>query len=210
MNDKTAPHCNGTGRRAIMARPKLTVNIMQLTEDGDWLTDIRHVLSPNCDERPAPDAISLIVVHGISLPPGDYGGPWIDAFFTNQLEATAHPYFAEITGLRVSSHLLIRRDGEMVQYVPFSQRAWHAGKSCYRDREACNDFSIGIELEGQDETPYEASQYRKLAEVIRVLRAHYPDIGARDIVGHADIAPGRKTDPGPAFDWAKLHNLLAC
>ena len=188
---------------------KLTVNIMQLTEDGDWLVDIRRVLSPNCDERPAPGAISLIVIHGISLPPGEYGGPWIDAFFTNQLDATAHPYFAEITGLRVSSHLLIRRDGEMVQYVPFSQRAWHAGKSCYRDREACNDFSIGIELEGQDETPYEASQYRKLAEVIRVLRAHYPDIGARDIVGHADIAPGRKTDPGPAFDWPQLRNMLA-
>ncbi|HED52088.1 MAG TPA: 1,6-anhydro-N-acetylmuramyl-L-alanine amidase AmpD [Gammaproteobacteria bacterium] len=182
---------------------------MQLTEDGDWLVDIRRVLSPNCDERPASDAISLIVVHGISLPPGEYGGPWIDAFFTNQLDATAHPYFAEIAGLRVSSHLLIRRDGEMVQYVPFSQRAWHAGTSCYRDREACNDFSIGIELEGQDETPYEAPQYRKLAEVIRVLRAHFPAIGAQDIVGHADIAPGRKTDPGPAFDWAQLRNMLA-
>jgi len=209
MNDKTAPHCNGTGRRAIMAWPKLTVNIMQLTEDGDWLADIRRVLSPNCDERPAPDAISLIVVHGISLPPGDYGGPWIDAFFTNQLDATAHSYFAEIAGLRVSSHMLIRRDGEMVQYVPFSQRAWHAGTSCYRGREACNDFSIGIELEGQDETPYEASQYRKLAEVTRVLRARFPDIGAQDIVGHADIAPGRKTDPGPAFDWTQLRNMLA-
>ncbi len=209
MNDKTAPHCNGTGRRAIMTWPKLTVNIMQLTEDGDWLADIRHVLSPNCDERPVPDAISLIVVHGISLPPGDYGGPWIDAFFTNQLDAAAHSYFAEISGLHVSSHLLIRRDGEMVQYVPFSQRAWHAGTSCYRDREACNDFSIGIELEGQDETPYEAPQYRKLAEVIRVLRARFPDIGAQDIVGHADIAPGRKTDPGPAFDWTQLRNMLA-
>jgi AmpD protein len=182
---------------------------MQLTEDGDWLVGIRRVLSPNCDERPVPGAISLIVVHSISLPPGEYGGPWIDDFFTNRLDASTHPYFAEIACLRVSSHLLIRRDGELVQYVPFSRRAWHAGESCYRDREACNDFSIGIELEGQDETPYEPAQYQRLAEIIHLLRAHYPGIGAQDIVGHADIAPGRKTDPGPAFDWAQLHTLLA-
>ena len=192
-----------------MARRQQTVNIMELTEDGDWLTGVRRVLSPNCDERPASGTISLVVVHGISLPPGEYGGPWIDAFFTNQLDVSAHPYFKEIGDLRVSSHLLIRRDGELVQYVPFSRRAWHAGKSCYRDREACNDFSIGIELEGQDDTPYEPVQYRQLAEVIRTLRAFYPDIGARDIVGHADIAPGRKTDPGPAFDWVQLRSLLA-
>lgn len=182
---------------------------MELTEDGDWLTAARRVLSPNCDERPASGTISLIVVHGISLPPGEYGGPWIDDFFTNRLDVSAHPYFTEIADLRVSSHLLIRRDGELVQYVPFSRRAWHAGKSCYRGKEACNDFSIGIELEGQDETPYEPAQYRQLAEVIRTLRAYYPTIGDRDIAGHADIAPGRKTDPGPAFDWAQLRSLLA-
>ncbi len=182
---------------------------MELTEDGDWLVGARRVLSPNCDERPVPGTVSLIVVHGISLPPGEYGGPWIDDFFRNQLDAGAHPYFAEIAGLRVSSHLLIRRDGEPVQYVPFSRRAWHAGKSRYRGREACNDFSIGIELEGQDETPYEPVQYRQLAEVIQGLRRRYPAIGEQDIVGHTDIAPGRKTDPGPAFDWAQLHQLLA-
>ena len=182
---------------------------MELTEDGDWLVGVRRVLSPNCDERPAPGTVSLIVVHGISLPPGEYGGPWIDDFFRNRLDAAAHPYFAEIIGLRVSSHLLIRRDGERVQYVPFSRRAWHAGKSSYRGREACNDFSIGIELEGQDETPYEPAQYQQLAGVILGLRRRYPDIDAQDIVGHADIAPGRKTDPGPAFDWAQLRHLLA-
>ncbi|TCK19281.1 AmpD protein [Thiogranum longum] len=192
-----------------MAQRQQTVNIMELTEDGDWLVDVRRVLSPNCDERPAPGVISLIVVHGISLPPGEYGGPWIDDFFTNRLDVTAHPYFAEIADLRVSSHLLIRRDGELVQYVPFSRRAWHAGKSCFRGREACNDFSIGIELEGQDETSYEPAQYRQLARVIRLLRTHHPEIGAQDIVGHADIAPGRKTDPGFAFDWERLHVLLA-
>lgn len=182
---------------------------MELTEDGDWLEGVKCVLSPNCDERPASCGVSLIVVHGISLPPGEYGGHWIDDFFTNQLDSTAHPYFAEIAELRVSSHLLIRRDGELVQYVPFSRRAWHAGKSCHQAREACNDYSIGIELEGEDETPYEPEQYARLADVIRALRAHYPDISAQDIVGHADIAPGRKTDPGPAFDWAQLHTLLA-
>jgi len=182
---------------------------MELTEDGDWLEGARRVLSPNCDERPASCGVSLIVVHGISLPPGEYGGHWIDDFFTNQLDSAAHPYFAEIAELCVSSHLLIRRDGELVQYVPFSRRAWHAGKSCHQAREACNDYSIGIELEGEDETPYEPGQYAQLAEVIRALRAHYPDISAQDIVGHADIAPGRKTDPGPAFDWAQLRTLLA-
>jgi len=182
---------------------------MDLTEDGDWLVGVRRVLSPNCDERPGSGAISLIVVHGISLPPGEYGGPWIDDFFTNRLDASAHPYFKEIINLRVSSHLLIRRDGELVQYVPFSRRAWHAGRSCYRQREACNDFSIGIELEGQDDVPYEPAQYRQLADVVRALRAYYPDIGAQDIVGHADIAPDRKTDPGPAFDWVRLRSLLA-
>jgi AmpD protein len=182
---------------------------MQLSTDADWVVEARRVPSPNCDERPGACAPSLIVVHGISLPPGEYGGPWIDALFTNRLDPAAHPYFEQIRELRVSTHLLVRRDGELVQYVPFSQRAWHAGASCYRGRGACNDFAIGIELEGEDEVPYEQIQYQVLAGLIRLLRAHFPDIDADDIVGHSDIAPGRKSDPGPAFDWLRLRTLLA-
>jgi AmpD protein len=148
-------------------------------------------------------------VHGISLPPGDYGGPWIDALFTNTLDPAVHPYFREIAALRVSAHVLIRRDGEVVQYVPFEQRAWHAGQSRYGGRECCNDFSIGIELEGDDDHPYEAAQYRVLAEVCRALIRAYPALSPPRIVGHSDISPGRKTDPGPHFDWPRLHALLA-
>jgi N-acetyl-anhydromuramoyl-L-alanine amidase len=182
---------------------------MRLSSDGAWLMEARRVLSPNYDDRPADGDIDLIVVHGISLPPGEYGGPWIDDLFTNRLDPGAHPYFAGIAGLQVSSHVLIRRDGETVQYVPFTRRAWHAGQSCYRGRSACNDFAIGIELEGDDDTPYEALQYERLAELITLLRRHFPAIGADAIVGHCDIAPGRKTDPGPAFDWQRLAGLLA-
>ena len=182
---------------------------MKLSTDGAWLDEARRVLSPNCDARPQDCDISLIVVHGISLPPGEYGGAWIDEFFTNRLDVSAHPYFAEIEGMRVSSHLLIRRDGELVQYVPFTSRAWHAGSSCYRNREACNDFAIGIELEGCDDEPYEDIQYRQLAVVIASLRDRFPAIGEGDVVGHSAIAPGRKTDPGPAFDWHRLKSLLA-
>ena len=182
---------------------------MTLSADGAWLLNARRVLSPNCDDRPDGCGVSLIVVHGISLPPGEYGGRWIDDLFTNRLDPDAHPYFAEICDLRVSSHVLIRRTGELVQYVPFTRRAWHAGQSCYGTHQACNDFAVGIELEGQDEEPYEAVQYRQLAALIRVLRERFPAIGACDIVGHSDIAPGRKTDPGPAFDWDRLHTLLA-
>jgi N-acetyl-anhydromuramoyl-L-alanine amidase len=182
---------------------------MKLSTDGAWLDEARRVLSPNCDARPQDGDISLIVVHGISLPPGEYGGAWIDEFFTNRLDVSAHPYFAEIEGMCVSSHLLIRRDGELVQYVPFTSRAWHAGSSCYRNREACNDFAIGIELEGCDDEPYEDIQYRQLAVVIASLRDRFPAIGEDDVVGHSAIAPGRKTDPGPAFDWHRLKSLLA-
>jgi len=181
---------------------------MKLSADGAWLTGARRVLSPNCDDRPEGCEISLIVVHGISLPPGEYGGAWIDDFFTNRLNANAHPYFAEIKDLRVSSHLLIRRDGETVQYVPFTARAWHAGESCYQVRDACNDFAIGIELEGQDDEAYEEIQYRRLAELIQLLRGRFPAIGEKDVVGHCDVAPGRKTDPGAAFDWSRLRRLL--
>jgi N-acetyl-anhydromuramoyl-L-alanine amidase len=170
----------------------------------------RQVPSPNCDERPAGVAADLIVVHGISLPPDEFGGPWIDLLFTNELPADRHPYFAEVAGRKVSSHLLIRRDGEIVQYVPFHRRAWHAGVSSYEGRERCNDYSIGIELEGTDEIAYEPAQYRALSSTIRRLLAAYPALSSRRIAGHSDIAPGRKTDPGPAFDWMRLRALLKC
>lgn len=171
---------------------------MQL-KDG-WLTESKHVPSPHHDERPDADVPSLLVIHNISLPPGEFGGPFIDALFTGTLDASAHPYFADIAQLRVSAHCLIRRDGQIVQYVPFDKRAWHAGVSQYQGRERCNDFSIGIELEGTDTLPYTEAQYRQLAAVTALLIAHYPAI-AQHIAGHSDIAPGRKTDPGSAFDW---------
>jgi AmpD protein len=173
------------------------------------LIGARQVPSPNCDERPEGCEISLVVVHGMSLPPGQYGGPEIDRFFTNTLDADAHPYFAQIAALRVSSHLLIRRDGELVQYVPFRKRAWHAGDSCYQGRMACNDFSIGIELEGQDDEPYSDAQYEVLADVVKVLIGTFPGLSADSLAGHCDISPQRKTDPGPAFDWARLQQQLA-
>ncbi len=169
---------------------------------------VRQVPSPNCDARPMGCGIELIVIHSISLPPGQYGGTQIDRLFTNSLDPAEHPYFADIAQLRVSSHLLIRRDGELVQYVPFDRRAWHAGQSCFQGREACNDFSIGIELEGMDDEPYTQQQYRQLATVIRLLMQHWPGLGPEAIVGHSDIAPGRKTDPGPAFDWQQLYAML--
>ncbi|MBZ4193972.1 MAG: 1,6-anhydro-N-acetylmuramyl-L-alanine amidase AmpD [Candidatus Contendobacter sp.] len=172
------------------------------------LDEARYLPSPNCDDRPFGSAIDLIVIHGISLPPGQFGGPWIDALFTNALDRAAHPYFQTLDGLRVSAHLLIRRDGELTQYLPFHRRAWHAGASEYAGRSCCNDFSIGIELEGADQIPYADGQYLRLAAVIRVVRAAYPAITANRLTGHADIAPGRKTDPGPAFDWERLRRLL--
>jgi AmpD protein len=172
------------------------------------LQGVRQVASPHCDARPAGVAPDLIVMHGISLPPGEFGGPWIDRLFTGGLPRTGHPYFAEVFGMRVSSHLLVRRDGELVQYVPFQMRAWHAGASEYEGRSACNDFSIGIEMEGADEVPYEAAQYAAAALAINALLAAYPGLSAGRIVGHSDIAPGRKTDPGGAFDWGALRGLI--
>jgi len=174
-----------------------------------WLSPARRVASPNCDERPENCPVELLVIHGISLPPGEFGGPWIDALFSNELDADAHPYFGEIQNLEVSAHVLIRRDGEVVQYVPFDRRAWHAGQSCFAGRERCNDFSIGIELEGSDDQPYEEMQYRVLAEVCQALLRAYPTLNPQRIVGHCDIAPGRKTDPGPYFEWQRLRTLLA-
>ncbi len=168
----------------------------------------RHVPSPNCDERPDGVQPDLIVVHGISLPPGEFGGPWIDALFTNRLDPAAHPAFAAVAGLRVSSHFLIRRDGELVQYVSINRRAWHAGDSRYLGRERCNDFSVGIEVEGADEVPYTPGQYEMLARLVRALREAVPSLGEAAIVAHSDVAPGRKSDPGPAFDWGLLARSL--
>ena len=176
--------------------------------DGGWWLAAERLDSPNFGERPPAAEVSLVVVHNISLPPGEFGGPWIDALFANTLDPTAHPYFQTIAGLRVSTHLLIRRDGELVQYVPFHRRAWHAGESVYAGRSRCNDFSIGIELEGADHMPYDDRQYPLLATVIRALWETYPAITPDRLAGHADIAPGRKTDPGPAFDWTRLRRLI--
>lgn len=164
--------------------------------------------SPNFDRRPVGVVPDLIVVHNISLPPGQYGGPWIEQLFSNTLPADAHPFFATIQQLTVSSHLLIRRDGEMLQFVPFHERAWHAGASTYRGRERCNDFSIGIELEGSDADPFEPVQYRALSRAIVALCNAYASLSTERIAGHSDIAPGRKTDPGVAFDWPRLHALM--
>ena len=181
-----------------------------MDERGDWVVDAagvlpaaRQVPSPNCDARPSRCAIDLVVIHSISLPPGRFGGDAIEALFTNCLDRSADPYFDEIAGLRVSSHFLIRRDGELVQFVPCSERAWHAGVSSWHARERCNDFSIGIELEGSDDVPFEDSQYRVLERLISALKETYP---IADCVGHCDIAlpHGRKTDPGPKFEWSRL------
>jgi len=181
---------------------------MALEIVGGWLNTARRVESPNSDARPTDAVPELLVVHGISLPPGEYGGPYIEQLFCNCLDPSAHPYFAEIAGLEVSAHLLIRRDGELIQFVSFDRRAWHAGRSCFEGRERCNDFSIGIELEGCDDQPYEAVQYQRLAEVSRALMHVYPAITQARMVGHSDIAPGRKTDPGPAFDWHSFRRLV--
>ncbi|MBI5449735.1 MAG: 1,6-anhydro-N-acetylmuramyl-L-alanine amidase AmpD [Gammaproteobacteria bacterium] len=173
-----------------------------------WLDGVRHLPSPNFDPRPAPCTIDLVVVHGISLPPGQYGGGWIDRLFTNTLDPQLHPFFSEIQGLRVSAHVLIERNGDVTQYVSFNDRAWHAGQSCFEGRVQCNDFSIGIELEGCDTEPYQLIQYTQLARVIAAVQRCHPHLTAARITGHSDIAPGRKTDPGPNFDWGYLRQLL--
>jgi AmpD protein len=172
------------------------------------LESARQVASPNCDARPPGIVPDLIVVHGISLPPGEFGGPWIDRLFTNTLPPDVHPYFGQVHDMRVSAHLLVRRDGETVQYVPFHERAWHAGASSWQGRERCNDYSIGIELEGTDESPYESAQYAVLARVIAALCQAYPALTPERIVGHSDVAPSRRSDPGLAFDWPLLRALV--
>jgi N-acetyl-anhydromuramoyl-L-alanine amidase len=174
----------------------------------DVLPGARQRRSPNWDARPRGARVELIVIHGISLPPGQFGGPFIDQLFTNRLSPHAHPYFVEVAGLRVSAHLLIRRNGRIVQYVPFTGRAWHAGQSRLRRRSGCNDFSIGIELEGTDDLRYTAAQYRSLAACVATLIRAYPRLSPQRIVGHSDVAPGRKSDPGASFDWARFRALL--
>jgi AmpD protein len=173
-----------------------------------WLQGVHHLPSPNCDERPTASEPELVVIHSISLPEGIFGTPHVEALFCNCLDVDAHPSFPEIAALRVSAHALIRRDGGLIQFVPFTKRAWHAGVSCYQGRDCCNDFSIGIELEGCDWQPFDERQYLCLASLARLLMATWPAIGAHRLVGHSDIAPGRKTDPGPHFDWHKLRSLL--
>ena len=180
-----------------------------MNPDDGWLHGSKYVSSPNSDARPAGVAIDLLVIHGISLPPGQYGGAYIEQLFTNRLDPTEHPYFADIAKQRVSAHVLIRRDGEVIQFVAFTERAWHAGESCFGDRPQCNDYSIGVELEGSDDEPYAPVQYDKLAEVTRLVMQAWPAITSQRIVGHSDIAPGRKTDPGERFDWQGFRRLIA-
>ena len=186
-------------RQAALRRPAR--HRLEIGADG-FAPAATQIPSPNCDERPRDVAISLLVVHGISLPPGEFGGDGIERLFTNRLDPGAHPYYASIAGLRVSSHFVVRRDGRLLQFVGCRQRAWHAGESAWRGVSRCNDFSIGIELEGTDSAPYAGAQYRVLGRLVRALAARYP---VTDVVGHCDVAPGRKTDPGPAFDWMRLR-----
>ncbi len=183
--------------------PALRAN-PEVSPEG-WLSGARRVPSPNCDDRPSGSLVRLLVIHAISLPPGEFGGNAVLDFFTNRLDPAGHSFFATIASLNVSAHFFLRRGGELIQLVPCGRRAWHAGVSSWRGRSACNDFSIGIELEGCDEKPFTEKQYRRLARITRALKDAYP---IEEIVGHSGIAPGRKTDPGPGFDWARFRRLL--
>lgn len=178
---------------------------MQLDSSGR-IENIRFIASPNFDERPKGNNIELLVIHNISLPPGQFGGDGIIQLFTNQLNPQEHSYYKEICDLRVSAHFLIRRTGELIQFVSCNQRAWHAGTSAWDGRERCNDFSIGIELEGADDLAFEDAQYKTLIPITQLLLNHYP---IKHLVGHSDIAPGRKTDPGPNFDWQRYRTALS-
>ena len=185
------------------------MSIYTISQYGNLIGPVKQCHSPNQDDRPDSCEPELIIIHGIRLPPGEFGGPYVEQLFTNCLDWDVHPYFAEIKELKVSSHLFIRRDGGLIQFVPFSRRAWHAGASRYRDRKNCNDFSIGIELEGEDEIPYADPQYNTLLSVIIALQTTYTYLCARRIVGHCDVSPDRKLDPGPAFDWLRLYAGLS-
>jgi AmpD protein len=182
---------------------------MRIDVTTGLMVGVKQVLSPFFDARPPGVVPDLIVLHGISLPPGEFGGPWIARLFTGNLPASAHPSFRERAALRVSAHLLVRRDGEVVQFVSFNERAWHAGKSSWQGRDACNDYSIGIECEGADEIPYETAQYTTLHSLLPMLLVAYPDITSDRIVGHSDVAPGRKTDPGSSFEWSRVRQNRA-
>lgn len=182
---------------------------MRVNKEQGLLDGARYVASPNFDARPEAAAIDALVIHAISLPPGKYGGSDIERLFCNSLDFSCHPFYREIDGLTVSAHLLIRRDGEVIQFVPFQMRAWHAGVSMLEGRARVNDFSIGIELEGSDDDPFEDAQYRALTEVTHALQLAYPGISKQRIVSHAQIAPERKTDPGPHFDWERYRRELA-
>jgi len=195
---------SGYPRRHEAAAPRA---VRRLAIDaGGYANVARQVPSPNCDARPPGTFVTLVVIHGISLPPGEFGGDAIQRLFTNRLDPMAHPYYASIAHLHVSSHFLIRRDGHLLQFVACNERAWHAGVSRFRGRTHCNDFSIGIELEGTDDIAYETAQYAMLARLLKALARRYP---IQHVAGHADIAPDRKTDPGPAFDWTRLRRLTA-
>ena len=177
---------------------------MRVDPNSQLVDGARFVPSPNCDERPKDMTVDVLVIHAISLPPDDFGGPAIEQFFCNELDRSGHPYFAEICDQQVSAHLLIRRTGELIQFVPFHRRAWHAGESYCLGRTRVNDFSIGIELEGSDHVSFESDQYQTLTDVVQAIMAVYPAITRDRIYGHSDIAPGRKTDPGPQFDWPRF------
>jgi AmpD protein len=189
-----------TGRRESDSNRRLAI------DERGYANLARQVPSPNCDTRPPGTFVTLVVIHGISLPPGEFGGDAILRLFTNRLDPMAHPYYASIAHLHVSAHFLVRRDGRLLQFVSCNERAWHAGVSRFRGRAHCNDFSIGIELEGTDDIPYETAQYAMLARALKALAHRYP---IRHVAGHSDVAPERKTDPGPAFDWARLRRLTA-
>jgi N-acetyl-anhydromuramoyl-L-alanine amidase len=180
----------------------------QIDRETGLLEGINFIPSPNCDDRPDHCDVNLLVIHNISLPPGQFGGSAIEQLFSNTLDCSADAFYESLVGLQVSAHLLIKRPGDVIQFVPFHFRAWHAGKSSFQGRQSCNDFSIGIELEGTDEIPYTAEQYLRLSQIATQIMKYYPHITVERIVGHASIAPGRKTDPGPAFDWAHFYNLL--
>jgi AmpD protein len=175
---------------------------LERIDAAGWLSGCARIASPNHDERPAGATIRLIVIHAISLPPGQFGGDAVAALFCNRLDPAAHPYFAAIASHRVSAHFFIRRDGSLIQFVPCLQRAWHAGVSCWQGHERCNDYSLGIELEGDDHHDFEPAQYRMLHSLLAVLQRHFP---IEAIAGHADIAPGRKSDPGPHFEWRQIE-----
>lgn len=198
LSEQNASHCSLDPSENPASRLRRTGRVSQA----------RWCPSPNYGPRPEGASISLLVVHNISLPPGQFGGDAIERFFCNQLDASAHPYFETIAGMAVSSHLLIRRDGSPVQFVSLLDRAWHAGRSCFRGEEECNDFSIGIELEGADDIPYTDAQYQVLVQLSQMIMTAWPEITADRITGHSDIAPGRKTDPGPAFDWSHFRQML--